>query len=72
MTPQSSRCERARFWASLRADGELSELESALLHAHALPLWNGGFLDGKAFHAKAKEMAAANGTTLKRLRGAVG
>lgn len=27
-------CERARQWASLRADGELSELESALLDAH--------------------------------------
>lgn len=27
-------CERARFWASLRVDGELSELESALLDAH--------------------------------------
>ncbi len=27
-------CERARFWASLRLDGELSEIESALLDAH--------------------------------------
>ena len=27
-------CERARLWASLRSDGELSELESALLDAH--------------------------------------
>ncbi|HEY8647391.1 MAG TPA: zf-HC2 domain-containing protein [Gaiellaceae bacterium] len=27
-------CERARFWASLRLDGELSELEGALLEAH--------------------------------------
>jgi anti-sigma factor RsiW len=27
-------CERARSWASLRVDGELSELESALLDAH--------------------------------------
>ena len=27
-------CERARSWASLRADGELSDLESALLDAH--------------------------------------
>lgn len=27
-------CERARFWASLQLDGELSELESALLDAH--------------------------------------
>jgi hypothetical protein len=27
-------CSRARFWASLRVDGELSELERALLDAH--------------------------------------
>jgi anti-sigma factor RsiW len=27
-------CPRARFWASLRLDGELSELEAALLDAH--------------------------------------
>jgi hypothetical protein len=27
-------CERSREWASLRLDGELSELESALLDAH--------------------------------------
>jgi anti-sigma factor RsiW len=27
-------CDRAREWASLRLDGELSELESALLAAH--------------------------------------
>jgi predicted anti-sigma-YlaC factor YlaD len=27
-------CERARAWASLRADGELSQLEAALLGAH--------------------------------------
>jgi predicted anti-sigma-YlaC factor YlaD len=27
-------CERARAWASLRLDGELSELERALLAAH--------------------------------------
>jgi predicted anti-sigma-YlaC factor YlaD len=33
--PQTSHlCERARSWASLRTDGELSELESALLDAH--------------------------------------
>lgn len=30
----SHRCERARTWASLRADGELSELEEALLDGH--------------------------------------
>jgi hypothetical protein len=29
-------CERAREWASLRLDGELSELETALLDAHLL------------------------------------
>jgi predicted anti-sigma-YlaC factor YlaD len=29
-------CERARAWASLRMDGELSELEDALLAAHLL------------------------------------
>ena len=27
-------CDRAREWASLRMDGELSELETALLEAH--------------------------------------
>jgi anti-sigma factor RsiW len=27
-------CSRARFWASLRIDGELSQLEGALLDAH--------------------------------------
>src|SRR5439155_23151048 len=27
-------CARARFWVSLRLDGELSELEGALLEAH--------------------------------------
>jgi hypothetical protein len=27
-------CSRARYWASLRVDGELSELEQALLDAH--------------------------------------
>ena len=27
-------CDRAREWSSLRLDGELSELESALLEAH--------------------------------------
>lgn len=34
---QSSRsqlCDRARQWASLRADGEISELENALLESH--------------------------------------
>jgi anti-sigma factor RsiW len=30
----SQLCARARFWSSLRMDGELSELESALLDAH--------------------------------------
>ena len=31
-------CERARSWASLRLDGELSEFEDALLSAHLAPL----------------------------------
>jgi predicted anti-sigma-YlaC factor YlaD len=34
MPRNSQLCERAKSWASLRADGELSELESALLDAH--------------------------------------
>ena len=32
--PGGQLCARARFWASLRIDGELSELEGALLDAH--------------------------------------
>jgi hypothetical protein len=34
LSPRSGRCERARQWASLRLDGELSELEDALLEQH--------------------------------------
>lgn len=34
MHSTSQLCERARRWSSLRADDELSELESALLDAH--------------------------------------
>ena len=34
LRPQPRMCERAREWASLRLDGELSELEQALLAAH--------------------------------------
>jgi predicted anti-sigma-YlaC factor YlaD len=35
MTPSRGQlCDRARQWASLKLDGELSELESALLDAH--------------------------------------
>jgi predicted anti-sigma-YlaC factor YlaD len=35
MSPSKGQlCDRARQWASLRLDGELSELESALLDAH--------------------------------------
>jgi predicted anti-sigma-YlaC factor YlaD len=34
MVPKPQRCERAKAWASLRTDGELSELESLLLEAH--------------------------------------
>jgi predicted anti-sigma-YlaC factor YlaD len=34
MDESGHHCERARLWASLRLDGELSELEGALLNAH--------------------------------------
>jgi predicted anti-sigma-YlaC factor YlaD len=34
MHPRPANCERARAWVSLRLDGELSELEEALLTAH--------------------------------------
>jgi anti-sigma factor RsiW len=34
LSPRSGRCDRARQWASLRVDGELSELEGALLDKH--------------------------------------
>jgi anti-sigma factor RsiW len=34
LTAQPRTCERARMWASLQLDGELSELERALLDAH--------------------------------------
>jgi predicted anti-sigma-YlaC factor YlaD len=34
LSPRSNRCDRARQWASLRADRELSELEEALLDRH--------------------------------------
>jgi len=34
MRSSGQACDRAREWASLRMDGELSELESALLEAH--------------------------------------
>jgi len=34
LSPRNGRCERARQWASLRVDDELSELEDALLEKH--------------------------------------
>ena len=34
LSPRSGRCERARQWASLRVDGELTELEEGLLDRH--------------------------------------
>jgi Putative zinc-finger len=34
LSPRNSRCDRARQWASLRLDGELSELEEILLEKH--------------------------------------
>jgi hypothetical protein len=33
-SPRNGGCERARQWASLRVDGELSEIEGALLEKH--------------------------------------
>jgi hypothetical protein len=41
-------CDRAREWSSLRLDGELSELEQALLDAHLA-----GCADCQAFAAEA-------------------
>ena len=34
LNPQPANCERSRAWVSMRLDGELSELEAALLGAH--------------------------------------
>lgn len=34
LSPRHGRCDRARQWASLRLDGELSELEEVLLEKH--------------------------------------
>lgn len=49
-------CARARFWASLRVDGELSELEAALLDTHL------------ARCAACREVAAGFAATTERLR----
>lgn len=54
MTALSQKCERARSWASLRVDGELSELESALLDAHL-----GRCRSCRAFARGAEHVAAA-------------
>jgi predicted anti-sigma-YlaC factor YlaD len=54
MEQESHLCERARSWASLRADGELSELESALLDAHL-----GRCLSCGAFAHRTEGIAAA-------------
>jgi predicted anti-sigma-YlaC factor YlaD len=54
MPPQSHLCERARWWASLRADSELSELESALLDAHL-----GRCASCRTFARGTEEIAAA-------------
>lgn len=47
-------CDRARRWASLRVDGELSELEGALLDAHLA-----GCDDCATFSNDADEIAIA-------------
>jgi hypothetical protein len=54
MQAKTHLCERARSWASLRADGELSELESALLDAHL-----GRCSSCSAFARGTEEIAAA-------------
>lgn len=54
MAADSQLCERARGWASLRADEELSELESALLDAHL-----GRCVPCRRFAVGAEEVAAA-------------
>jgi predicted anti-sigma-YlaC factor YlaD len=54
MSARPRSCEQARAWASLRADDELSELESALLDAHLLRC-----LSCSSFAAAAEEVAAA-------------
>jgi hypothetical protein len=54
MNRMSQLCERARAWASLRADGELSELESALLDGHL-----GRCADCRSFADGAVGLAAA-------------
>ena len=48
------RCERARAWASLRVDDELSQLESALLDAHLRD-----FASCRAFAARIAASTAA-------------
>jgi predicted anti-sigma-YlaC factor YlaD len=50
----SEQCERARSWASLRVDGELSELQSALLDAHL-----GRCRGCRAFARGTEDLAAA-------------
>ena len=52
-------CERARQWASLRLDGELSELENALLDAHL-----GRCQACSGFVREAESIAAALGSVL--------
>lgn len=50
-------CERARRWSSLRVDGELSQLESALLDAHL-----GGCHSCRAFAQGTESVAAVLAT----------
>jgi hypothetical protein len=62
MIVDSQLCERARRWASLRADDELSELESALLDAHL-----GHCLPCSSFARDAENIAdALRGARLER------
>jgi predicted anti-sigma-YlaC factor YlaD len=62
MEPVPLLCERARRWASLRLDGELSELESALLDNHL-----GRCRSCSAFASGIEDVAAAlTGARLER------
>jgi predicted anti-sigma-YlaC factor YlaD len=55
-SPGGQLCARARFWASLRIDDELSELEGALLDAHL----------ARCADCREFEAAAAGSATLLR------
>jgi predicted anti-sigma-YlaC factor YlaD len=61
VTTLPEQCERARGWASLRVDGELSELQSALLDTHL-----GRCRACRAFARGTEDLAAALAARLER------